>query len=167
MATPKASARVIRLSSDCTPWPPEDVRRLKLYVASNLSYARMAKKLGRTRNQVIGKVHRLGLREPTSADRVASDNSLAQRIASVNRQRYLSQSVATRMKASTAWAPETVVGLSELDETACRWPVGDPKADGFGFCGCKRATGRAYCETHVRVAYVSEPEAIDPVAIAA
>ena len=167
MSTRKGPRRLFGLSADDGPWPAEDVRKLKLYVASNLSYARIARKLRRTRNQVIGKVHRLGLREPTSRERIAADNSLALRIASVNRQAERQKGATVRAHVSIAWVPDRVVGIEELGEAACRWPVGDPKKHGFGYCGCKRATGYAYCEAHVSVAYVSEPEAIDPVAIAA
>lgn len=165
MAKRKASADVIGLPTD-GPWPDDAVRKLKTYVAANWSYARMARKLKRTRNQVIGKVHRLGLREPTTRERLAADNSLVMQIAAANRHR--SQPFKGRPVKSKAWAPDSVVALAELAEDGCRWPVGEPKAEGFGFCGCTKAGGYPYCDTHVRAAYVAAPEEGDEaVAVAA
>ena len=39
------------------------------------------------------------------------------------------------------------IPFADLREEHCRWPVGDPKAEGFGFCGAPRHFGR-YCERH-------------------
>jgi GcrA cell cycle regulator len=32
----------------------------------------------------------------------------------------------------------------------CRWPIGDPQAAGFHFCGKHKQSGHPYCEFHVR-----------------
>ena len=32
----------------------------------------------------------------------------------------------------------------------CRWPIGDPQAAGFHFCGKRKQDGHPYCELHVR-----------------
>jgi GcrA cell cycle regulator len=32
----------------------------------------------------------------------------------------------------------------------CRWPIGDPQAAGFHFCGKRKQEGYSYCEFHVR-----------------
>lgn len=50
-------------------------------------------------------------------------------------------------------APTTSLGVSLLDlkESMCRYPIGDPQADGFHFCGARKAAGFPYCEKHVRV----------------
>ena len=46
-----------------------------------------------------------------------------------------------------------VVGLLELKEDSCRWPIGHPDQPGFGFCGCKKANDGPYCERHAAMAY--------------
>ncbi|MCL8385546.1 GcrA family cell cycle regulator [Xanthobacter aminoxidans] len=43
--------------------------------------------------------------------------------------------------------------LFELTEQSCRWPVGNPGAAGFHFCGGPAFPGRPYCLFHARVAY--------------
>jgi len=52
-------------------------------------------------------------------------------------------------------APQSgpVVGLLELKEHSCRWPIGEPDQPGFGFCGCRKAEGSPYCEHHSAKAF--------------
>jgi hypothetical protein len=45
--------------------------------------------------------------------------------------------------------------LEQLKTHHCRWPVGDPGAPDFFFCGAKRIEPLAYCEGHCRMAYRS------------
>jgi GcrA cell cycle regulator len=45
------------------------------------------------------------------------------------------------------------VPLQQLVETSCRWPIGDPLHDDFGFCGHAKVRGLPYCEHHARRAY--------------
>ncbi|MEQ8823803.1 MAG: GcrA family cell cycle regulator [Filomicrobium sp.] len=35
----------------------------------------------------------------------------------------------------------------------CRWPVGDPKEKGFGFCSMPAVPGKPYCVEHMMLAY--------------
>ncbi|MDR1025951.1 MAG: GcrA family cell cycle regulator, partial [Lactobacillus sp.] len=46
------------------------------------------------------------------------------------------------------------VTLTNLDNHTCRWPVGDPKDEGFHFCGKKIRVGQTYCDEHSSIAYV-------------
>ena len=45
------------------------------------------------------------------------------------------------------------IGLMELTERTCKWPVGDPATDNFWFCGLPVQQGKPYCEAHVGVAF--------------
>lgn len=45
------------------------------------------------------------------------------------------------------------IGLMDLTEKTCKWPVGDPATDDFWFCGLPTQTGKPYCEAHVGVAF--------------
>jgi GcrA cell cycle regulator len=42
--------------------------------------------------------------------------------------------------------------LEDLPNRACHWPLGDPQAADFAFCGRRAATG-PYCPAHAAVAY--------------
>ncbi|TPL40660.1 GcrA family cell cycle regulator [Mesorhizobium sp. B2-4-6] len=43
--------------------------------------------------------------------------------------------------------------LLELTDKTCRWPHGDPLAEGFGFCGNDSAETGPYCRYHARLAF--------------
>jgi len=45
------------------------------------------------------------------------------------------------------------IGLMELTERTCKWPVGDPATEEFWFCGLPVKQGKPYCEAHVGVAF--------------
>lgn len=38
--------------------------------------------------------------------------------------------------------------LTQLTEHTCKWPYGDPREPGFGFCGAHALETSSYCETH-------------------
>lgn len=44
--------------------------------------------------------------------------------------------------------------LRDMDTRGCRYPVGDPKVDGFHFCCARTAAGRPYCAEHAALCYV-------------
>lgn len=45
------------------------------------------------------------------------------------------------------------IGLMELTERTCKWPIGDPATEDFWFCGLPVQQGKPYCEAHVGVAF--------------
>ena len=45
------------------------------------------------------------------------------------------------------------LSLLELNERTCKWPIGDPSAGEFYFCGHPAAPGKPYCSSHVAAAY--------------
>jgi GcrA cell cycle regulator len=42
--------------------------------------------------------------------------------------------------------------MTTLMPDDCRWPIGDPQAEGFHFCGEHKQAGHPYCQHHVRLA---------------
>jgi GcrA cell cycle regulator len=40
-----------------------------------------------------------------------------------------------------------------ISDRMCRWPIGDPAAAEFHFCGHNPKAGSPYCEAHARKAY--------------
>lgn len=41
-----------------------------------------------------------------------------------------------------------LLSILDLTDDTCRWPIGDPKEPGFGFCGCAVKRGSRYCQEH-------------------
>jgi len=145
-------------------WNDERVATLKRLWIDGLSAAQIAGELGGvTRNAVIGKVLRLGLegRKP----RVAAPPR-------PKKPRRLDGPHAARpARLLAVAAPPVPVSVPEPDPTpmliplgqrctllelkahSCRWPVGDPCAADFFFCGGRAVEGLPYCGHHVRLAY--------------
>src|SRR5450755_157735 len=109
-------------------WTDERVELLKKLWADGLSASRIAAELGGvSRNSVIGKVHRLGL---SGRGKTA---------------------LAPLQVFETDLEPEPVIeniipmgqrcSILELNESTCRWPIGDPSTVDFFFCGGKTIEG--------------------------
>lgn len=39
--------------------------------------------------------------------------------------------------------------INTLMPDDCRWPIGDPQAAGFHFCGAQKVEGSPYCAFHM------------------
>jgi GcrA cell cycle regulator len=48
-----------------------------------------------------------------------------------------------------------------INDRMCRWPIGDPSADEFHFCGRNPKSGSPYCEAHARKAYQPQQQRRD------
>ena len=126
-------------------WNDERVEQLCKLRADGLSCSQIAKQLGCgiTRNAVIGKLHRLGLsgpREPSMPKPKVLRARPPKREPPVR--------APDQRPAITAPPPVRVeaVRLTDPCRGACKWPIGDPREAGFGFCGAP-AEGR-YCAEH-------------------
>jgi GcrA cell cycle regulator len=53
------------------------------------------------------------------------------------------------------------ISITELNHRTCRWPLGDPGAVDFGYCGRTSIEGRPYCPEHHRVS-VQRPAGAGP-----
>lgn len=140
-------------------WNDERVATLRKLWAEGLSASQIAKQLGGvTRNAVIGKVHRLGL-----AGR-ATPSRPAKRPVRPARPRVISPTAPRLRPASNM--PAVVIPELEplrfddgkaatvltLNESMCKYPIGDPTDASFAFCGRSAACG-PYCQDHARLTY--------------
>ena len=149
-------------------WTEAAIETLRQMALEGKSASVIAVALGASsRNAVIGKANRIGvkltgnihcsgLRPSRSVTQrpcrpaIARTEALWKRaaVAAVPRQR----------KPAWAFAEAEVgemlkVGLEEIGEGACRWPLGDPTSEEFVYCGVQTAKGRSYCAGHCRMAY--------------
>ena len=140
-------------------WTAERVALLKNLIAAGHSCAQIAREIGVSRNAVIGKANRLGLSRVKSqaagqGQRRGPRNVARTRIAASHR--TLLALWAAKPQPGFAEAPEASASrcsLFELQQWHCRWPMGDPASENFGFCGCKPAGDLPYCPAHARMAY--------------
>ena len=147
----------------CTMWTTEQVAQLKDRIAAGLSCAQIARELGVSRNAVIGKAHRMGLSRLTSTTAgqpVRSDNNgmtgpKIPRPRIVNPHQIV-QALRKKPRLPIDEVPVSsahVRSLLELQRGHCRWPISEPGAEDFGFCGNQQVAGLPYCAGHARMAY--------------
>ena len=140
-------------------WTDDRVATLRKLWAEGLSASQIAKQLGGvTRNAVIGKVHRLGL-----AGR-ATPSRPAKRPVRASRPRVIGPS-APRLRPAQSMPTVVIPDLEPLkfedgktasvltlNESMCKFPIGDPNDADFAFCGRGAVCG-PYCQDHARLAY--------------
>lgn len=181
---PRTNAR-----TTCTqPWTPERVAELCRMWAAGDSAGQIATALGgTTRNAVLGKVDRLGLETRSGPKwrkrRLTYDGANLRPVREVAARRAEKKAKLAKEKPAPKPSPiraailapdpipprrdEDIIGkaLLDLEPTDCRFPIGDPKGQDFGFCGCEKVPGTPYCAMHLRRCYtisaVRAPEATD------
>jgi GcrA cell cycle regulator len=141
-------------------WNPERIEQLRNFVVAGLTCSQIAAEIGVTRNAVIGKIHRLGLgsgRPERASARVCPPRSRRSPFFSPQRQllRLLHADAAGTADTAEAIPIDNAqrCSLLELTQGKCRWPISDPGAADFAFCGNDAAAGFSYCAGHARMAY--------------
>lgn len=132
-------------------WTDERVALLKKLWGEGKTAAEIAKELGGvTRNAVIGKAHRLKL-----SSRVSPIQQNTKKVVKkVEEKPVVKKSRPMKPKPEVITKPVgELYQLSELKERMCRWPIGDPKEENFGFCGDRNIAGLPYCAEHAKIAY--------------
>jgi GcrA cell cycle regulator len=140
-------------------WNPERIEELKSCVERGMTCSQIAAAIGVSRNAVIGKIHRLGISSgrPAGAPERANCPPRARHPRGPTQRRLLRLAYA---QASLDEIMSDVVVISlhpcsliDIDPHQCRWPIGDPAATNFMFCGNDAIAGLTYCVGHARMAY--------------
>lgn len=122
-------------------WTDDRISTLRKLWDAGLTASQIATELGEgvTRNAVIGKAHRLELKSRPSP--VKTDGTKKAR--------------APKKKAKVA--DKKTVGLLDLTERMCKWPLGHPGDEDFHFCGKPSEVSMPYCAEHCAEAYQAQP----------
>ena len=110
-----------------TVWTQQRIEALSTLWSDGLSTAEIGRRLGITKNAVVGKAHRLSLSPRPSPVKASS---------------------IPRLKLKPA------ARVVEMSGPSCSWPSGHPGEKGFHFCGARAMSGKPYCAEHAAVAYV-------------
>ena len=139
------------LPSPSPGWTDARVETLITLWEGGLSAAQVARQLGGvTRNAVIGKLHRLGLMgraKPSAPRRLRPPRSASRPPRERVRPTAPRLSVASSHVAATD-EPGLVRDLAALATHICHWPIGDPRATDFSFCGHAVVGAGPYCPDH-------------------
>lgn len=152
---------------DETPWTPRAIKALRR-LAGRLSAEQIGNRLGRTKNAIIGKAHRLGVDLPRIRRQKLSTGKTATAMA-----KPLKPPRQTKLLRADAQLPRGAQRLVEppppivlplemrsgagkaiaaLTPSHCRWPMGSPANDDFAFCSEPVAAyGFRYCREHQKI----------------
>jgi GcrA cell cycle regulator len=142
-------------------WTTERIEQLRHYVGTGLTCSQIAAEIGVTRNAVIGKIHRLGLSPARPAGGPARSCPPRVRHPRISQSTRLLRLIGAEAPgiagdADAELAPVDSAqrcSLLEIAQGKCHWPIGDPHAADFAFCGNDAVTGFSYCAGHARMAY--------------
>jgi GcrA cell cycle regulator len=142
-------------------WNEETIARIRGLWDEGLSTAEIGRRMGITKNAVVGKAHRLNLpARPSPIRRVPGEKREPRRVAvkrvtgptlpaleSDSRQ-------AQPQRAPVMLRPVPVQPRPVGRVSACCWPLGEPGTREFHFCGDPTVPAKPYCEEHAALAYV-------------
>jgi GcrA cell cycle regulator len=154
-------------------WTAEAIERLRALWAEGHSTAEIGRRMGISKNAVVGKAHRLSLPARPSPIRRDAPAGLSQPARAVPRSASAPQaplladrqpaappatrpaSVAQRPAAMAAPQPSVVRAFPRFGSArSCCWPIGEPGTPDFRFCSAEATSGKPYCTQHAAVAYV-------------
>jgi GcrA cell cycle regulator len=139
-------------------WNDERIEALTKMWREGLSASQVARQLGGvSRSAVIGKVHRLGIAgrdAPTRPNLLGGRPSTRIRASAGGVRRTTTPRAAPAVRTAPRAPFEVAATASILTLTthACRWPIGEPDKEGFGYCGRLSAGGGSYCAGHAAMA---------------
>ena len=150
-----------------TTWTTERVALLKERINAGFTCGQIAREMGLSRNAVIGKATRLGLLGQRASARTTAPSRIRRREPrpKPTTPQHILRALWAQPQLSCAEAPENSANrcsLLELREWHCRWPMGDPTARSFGFCGNKPLHGLPYCPAHARIGYRPSGRYVEP-----
>ena len=156
-------------------WTEEAIGQLRILWAEGHSTAEIGRRMGISKNAVVGKAHRLGLvARPSPIRRDAAGESVARlpsprRVSGPTLPPLQAASPAPVSPPLPAVAPPPPVPEAPRPvaapvlravparaprRSACCWPIGEPGTPSFRFCEADAQAGKPYCAEHAQLAYV-------------
>lgn len=143
-----------------TLWTEDKTKRLRELLPAGMSASRIAAELGTTRNAVLGKAHRLGLKLGGSEFRGPDNRPQAEHPTKPTEQPTRPSTTIPIEVAAEEEAPSGgQESSSNLERAArllprpgtCKWPIGHVGDPDFHYCGEAPVPGAAqpYCEHHL------------------
>ncbi|MEL0091132.1 MAG: GcrA family cell cycle regulator [Rhodospirillales bacterium] len=139
-------------------WTPDRIKELEKLWAEGLSTAEIGRRLGVSKNAVVGKAHRLSLpgrQSPIDRKRRTTARRVTPRAKPDSAPRKPTVSAEQKPLATekSPHPPPTLAKSHNHKGPSCQWPFGDPKLPGFHFCGAPSEPGKPYCSQHCAIAY--------------
>ncbi len=112
-----------------SPWNEASIARLTQLIKEKKTLRYITVEMGMTKNQVIGKAHRLGMR---ISERATPRSKKARRVLK-----------------SWSSGEQGLTDTLRVQQGQCRWPLWDGRGTGLSpLCGRETDEGSVYCEEH-------------------
>ncbi|GGC32556.1 GcrA cell cycle regulator [Siccirubricoccus deserti] len=153
-------------------WTSEAIDQLRAFWDEGHSTAEIGRRMGISKNAVVGKAHRLNLPARPSPIRREAEPSLrmpaqprqapptlpAPTHAPAPPQRRLEERPPAAPPRPAPVAPPAPLAMvrpfPRAASRTCCWPIGEPGTSGFRFCSGDATPGKPYCAEHAALAYV-------------
>jgi GcrA cell cycle regulator len=138
-------------------WTPEQITELTRLWGEGLTTSEIGKRLGISKNAVVGKAHRLHLSaRPSPIKRTGPRPAVfrtAAKLPGAPRPQRARPAMPGAAPAPRP-APQPQRWTGELSNNACKWPTGHPGDADFKFCTERALVGKPYCAEHCAQAFV-------------
>ena len=156
-----------------TDWTEEMVARLRAFWNEGHSTAEIGRRMGLSKNAVVGKAHRLNLPPRPSPIRAKGSGS---RPRNCGPTRTRGPSLPTLRPVADGTAPPRLpakaptpapaksaipVFVRRTSRDPCCWPIGEPGTRSYRTCDAPAKPGKPYCAEHAEAAYVPVRSARD------
>ena len=158
-------------------WNDQTIQQLRDLWAEGHATAEIARRLGVSKNAVVGKAHRIGLDgrpSPIKRDELLVCAPKAKPVGVASTLPALPSVSAPVVTKAVPSKPVKIVGRTTPVETVapvtapatvfkprrstdCCWPIGEPGTKGFRYCDDVALPGKPYCAEHAKTAYVRTP----------
>ena len=152
-------------------WTDETIARLRELWSEGHSTAEIGRRMGISKNAVVGKAHRLNLAarpspirrdgggtppRPASPRRISGPTlpPLAAAVVQPLAAPPVRPVPVVRVEAPKPQPVVRPVITRTLRPQSCCWPLGEPGTRSFRFCDAEATPGKPYCSEHAAVAYV-------------
>ena len=135
-------------------WGEDAISQLRVLWMEGHSTAEIGRRMGVTKNAVVGKAHRLKLCARPSPIRHEGRAEARPRPTRVPK--TSPQAVQAAVAPPTASRPvlRSVPAVAFGRVSPCCWPIGEPGTKSFRFCDADTLPNKPYCDTHAQLAYV-------------
>ena len=123
-------------------WSKDLHEQLKLFWQEGLSTAEIGKRIGKSKNAVVGKAHRLGLSRESPIKRGVE-----------RKPRTVARAPRITLAIKTEKSPPPPEPIPVYRGNCC-FPKGEPGTKSFQFCDDPAIAGKPYCLPHCKKAYV-------------
>jgi GcrA cell cycle regulator len=143
-------------------WTDDRIRKLRQLWSEGHSTAEIGRRMGISKNAVVGKAHRLDLPARPSSIRTggsprAPRRQPVPRLADTMPLSCLHDAdipaPVARIAPTVKPARRVAIVPRRIGSHSCCWPIGEPGTPAFRFCDHPAPLGSPYCDEHARLAY--------------